>query len=444
MSELRHKTISCQTIGCRLNQYETEKMVADLLPFGFRRVEQGAKADLYIINTCTVTHKADADCRSAIRRVVSANPSARIVVAGCYVDADPDTVGGMEGVDAIIRNAEKSAVSSILPSRFPELFTAEPDRNCSTNISSFHDHNRAWVKVSDGCNQWCTYCIIPTVRGRLRNRPAGDIISEIRSLTAAGYTEVVLTGVNLGHYKNRTHEPQVTNLAHLCRMILDETSIARLRLSSIEPQTYRDELLDLYRMYSNRICRYAHLPLQSGSSRILKLMQRPYDQPTYLRKLSAIKETIENVITGADVIVGFPGETDADFAETCKVVESGLLDYLHVFSYSDRTGTPASRMDTKVDPYLIKERSVRLNRISHSLRAKSYRRQAEKVLPAVVLNRDALGRQTAITDNFLNLKFNDTSCRPRDIFDFRIISATDELLEGEVVTVARIATANMR
>lgn len=358
MSDTRDKTVSCQTIGCRLNQYETEKMAADLVPFGFRRVDIGEKADLYIINTCTVTHKADADCRSTIRRVVAANPSARIVVAGCYVDADPERVAGMEGVDVIIRNAEKSAVATILPSRFPELFTSEPDRNCSADISSFHDHSRAWVKVSDGCNQWCTYCIIPTVRGRLRNRPAGDIISEIRSLAAAGYTEAVLTGVNLGHYKNRTDEPQVTNLAHLCRMILEETSIGRLRLSSIEPQTFRDELIDLFHAHPDRICRYAHLPLQSGSSRILRLMQRPYDQPTYLRKLASIKESVDNVVTGADVIVGFPGETPADFDETCKVVESGLLDYLHVFSYSDRSGTPASQMKEKIDPMVVKERNA--------------------------------------------------------------------------------------
>jgi len=257
MEQKDNKKISIQTVGCRLNQYESEKMATRFYPFGFERAENGEKADLYIINTCTVTSKADSDCRYLIRKAVHQNPNGRIVVTGCYVDNDPSLISGMEGVDVIIGNQEKDDIAEILPERFPDLFQSEPDKSCSTNITDFHGHNRAWLKVSDGCNQWCSFCIIPTVRGRLRNRPAGEILDEVKSLVDNGYKELVLTGVHLGHYKNRKVEPQMKNLAALVRAIMEKTNLYRLRLSSIEPQTVRGDLFDLYREYGgNRICRH--------------------------------------------------------------------------------------------------------------------------------------------------------------------------------------------
>jgi threonylcarbamoyladenosine tRNA methylthiotransferase MtaB len=240
----------------------------------------------------------------------------------------------------------------------------------------------------------------------------------------------VLTGVNLGHYKNRIDEPHVINLAHLCRMILEETSLCRLRLSSIEPQTFRNELLDLFRLFPERMCRYAHLPLQSGSSRILQLMQRPYDQRTYLRKLQAIKESVNNVVTGADVIVGFPGETDSDFQETYSVAKSGLLDYLHIFTYSEREGTPASRMNGKVHPSVAKERIAMLSELSHRLRANAYQRQVGTTLSAVVLRESAQGKTMGITDNFLNVEIIGSQAPARSLVSIDIVSATEDFLIG--------------
>ncbi|MFZ1683208.1 MAG: tRNA (N(6)-L-threonylcarbamoyladenosine(37)-C(2))-methylthiotransferase MtaB [Candidatus Zixiibacteriota bacterium] len=434
MSQNELKTIALQTIGCRLNQYETEKMAAELYPFGFRRAEPGERADLFIINTCTVTHKADSDCRQMVKKAARDNPLGKVVVAGCYVDNDPDLVASLKGVDIVIRNGEKEQIAKILPARLPDLFDRPQDTNCSTTIKDFHGHNRAWLKVSDGCNQWCTFCIIPTVRGRLRNRPASDIIAEVLSLVANGYQEIVLTGVHLGHYKNRVDEPHMKNLAALCRLILNETSLPRLRLSSIEPQTVREDLVEVYRESEGRICRHMHIPLQSGSSRILKLMQRPYDQNTYIRRVTSVKDARPNTTVGADVIVGFPGETDADFNQTRRLVESGLIDYLHVFSYSDRPGTPASTMSEKVSPEVIKERNAILTSISAELRSTANHRQIGEILTVIADHKKNPDESFwGVADNFVKVKLPHWMSGGREIVTVHVTSACEEFVEGEVV-----------
>ena len=231
----KHRKVALLTVGCRLNQYETEKMGAALYPYGFRRAERGEKADLYIINTCTVTHRADSSSRYLVQKAARENPDGRIVVAGCYVDSDAERIAGMEPVDVIIPNKDKARIAEILPERLPELFGDPLSDTLGANGDAFKQYNRAWLKVSDGCNQRCSFCILPTVRGPLRNRPPMEIVGEVRYLMSLGFEEVVLTGINLGHYKNRQTEPQAKNLAHLCRMILSETDIPRLRLSSLEP-----------------------------------------------------------------------------------------------------------------------------------------------------------------------------------------------------------------
>jgi threonylcarbamoyladenosine tRNA methylthiotransferase MtaB len=434
MQERLDKKISLHTIGCRLNQYETEKMAAELYPYGFRRAEPGESADLYIINTCTVTHKADADCRQIIKRAARMNPNARVVVAGCYVDNDEQRIAAIEGVHAVVRNRDKEQIARILPDRFPDLFNTEPDTSCSTNISDFHGHNRAWLKVSDGCNQWCSFCIIPTVRGRLRNRPADDIVGEINSLVAAGYREVVLTGVHLGHYKNRLVEPQMKNLAALCRYIFEKTTVARIRLSSLEPQTVREDLVTLYAEADGRICRHMHLPLQSGSSRILRQMLRPYDQNTYIRRVTALREAQPNTIIGADVIVGFPGETDEDFQQSRRLAESGLIDYLHVFSYSDRAGTKASAMTDKVPPELIKERNAILTEISGRLHAAALRRQTGETLEVIAEHRrEADGSFFGVTDNYLKVKLPADTEGGKRLIRVRVTGSTEDYLLADVI-----------
>jgi len=435
MQHRRAKRLSTRTIGCRLNQYETEKMAAELAPYGFVRAKDNRDIDLYIINTCTVTHRADADARYYIRKAARDNPDAKIVVAGCFVDKDPEYVEGMEQVDVIIRNVDKPEVGSILPGRLPDLFADEPDKGCSTEVSDFFDHNRAWIKISDGCNQWCSFCILPTVRGRLRNRPPQDIITEINSLVEHGYREIVLTGIHLGHYKNRKSEPQVKNLANLCRMIMRETDLPRLRISSIEPQTVRDELVEVYAESNGRICRHWHIPMQSGSSRMLRAMRRPYDQPIYVKRVEAVKNAVPNTVIGADCIVGFPGETDYDFERSVALAESGLIDYLHVFSYSDRPGTYASDLPDKISPDVIKERNAKLSRVSARLRQEAFERQVGQTLGVISEHKSEHdGFYWSISDNYVKVKLPSEHAGTKEIVSVRVTAAHDGYVSGEVVT----------
>lgn len=435
MNQSTPKKVSIQTVGCRLNQYESERIVAQLAPYGFERALPGQKADLYIINTCTVTHRADSNCRNLIRRAARSNPDGRIVVVGCYVDAEPETIANLEGVDVVIGNEHKEDISRILPAELPELFEAKIGDGCPGTISDFFEHNRAWIKISDGCNQACSYCIVTKVRGRLKNRPPKEIMDEISALTASGYREVVLTGVHIGHYKYLKGAPQIKNLAALCRMIFSETDLYRLRISSIEPQTIRDEFLELYAEMNGRICHHMHVPLQSGSPRILELMRRPYTPQIYLDRLRSVKQAAPESIVGADVIVGFPGETDGDFHLTKQLVESGPVDYLHVFSYSDRRGTAAASMSPKINPEVIKQRNAILSRVSDRLRHESHRRQVGKTLEVVSEHKkNELGGYWAISGNYIRVILPGHRDWGKDIVRVKVTSATPDYVEGKVVS----------
>ncbi len=409
-------------------------MAASLAPFGFRRVQADQSADLYIINTCTVTHKADSDCRQLIKKAVRQNPSARVVVTGCYVDADPERVKSIEGVAAIIRNEDKERIAELLPSVFPDLFSIGASSHEAVHITDFFGHNRAWLKVSDGCNQGCTFCIVPHVRGRLKNRPAGEVLDEIRNYVEHGYQEVVLTGVNLGHYSCHTEEPPVKNLAGLCRQILERTEVRRIRLSSIEPQTIREELLRLYSESGGRMCRHFHVPLQSGSSRVLKLMRRPYDAATYLSRIESVKKAVPNTTVGADVLVGFPGETEADFQETMNVVKSGLIDYLHVFSYSERPGTKAAGSVDRVPHEVVRYRNRMLTAISDELLAAALKRQVGETLEVISEHKHEDGQPFwAVSDNYLKVKLPSSVDGGKRVIRVRVTRATDDHLDGDVI-----------
>jgi threonylcarbamoyladenosine tRNA methylthiotransferase MtaB len=435
MGQAPEKTIALETVGCRLNQYETEKMAAALMRYGFRRVEPDETADLYVINTCTVTHRADSDCRQIIRKAGRKNPEARVVVTGCYVDVDPERVKGMEGVDAVLRNADKDRIAEILPDLWPELFSSGVNACGPATITDFFGHNRAWLKVSDGCNQACSYCIVPSVRGRLKNRAVAEVIDDVNNFVVQGYNEVVLTGVNLGHYSSRSSEPQVRNLAELCERILAETGVRRIRLSSIEPQTIREELLAVYASSQGRICRHFHVPLQSGSSRILKLMRRPYDPETYLRRVQQVKDVLPNTVVGADVLVGFPGETDEDFRQTVDVVTSGLIDYLHVFSYSERPGTTAAAMGAPVGHEVVKQRNQHLTRTSDELLARALQRQIGETLDVIAEHKRSADESFwAVADNYLKVKLPAWVNGGKDLVRVRITEAHEDFVQGDVLT----------
>jgi len=425
------KRFATETVGCRLNQYETEKIAAQLEKLGLHRVPFTEPADLYIINTCTVTGRADATCRNYISRVARHYPEARLAVVGCYVEADPDRVGALPGVDLMVGTGDKDRFVTIIRDRYPELFDTAETPSLPAAVTDFYVHNRAWIKISDGCNQRCAYCIIPLVRGPLKNRPAVEIADEIRTLSGNGFNEVVLTGVHIGKYR----DDGLSSFADLLRYLLDNTDIWRIRISSIEPQEVTADLLRVFAEAGKRLCRHLHLPLQAGSDRVLKLMRRPYDSRRYLNIARTVREKIDGVVIGADVIVGFPGETDDDFAGSVAVADSGLLDYLHAFSYSDRPGTLSSEMPGKIKPDIIKKRNRILREISHRRYAEALRRALGHTFDAISEYRYDRDRGTyfGMTDNYLRIRIPDTLGGGKELLKFKAIGATDDYLTGEII-----------
>jgi threonylcarbamoyladenosine tRNA methylthiotransferase MtaB len=376
-----------------------------------------------------VTGRADATCRNLISRTARNFPSASLVVIGCYVDLEPQKIAGLDGVDMVVKNSGKDAIVEILGARFPKLFDNGHKRHELKSIRDFHQHNRAWIKISDGCDQHCAYCIIPRVRGRLVHRPADDIIEEINSLSDFGYREVVLTGVHIGRYKQTDRK----NIAELLQYILSDTSIERVRLSSIEPQEVDDNLLSVMAANSDRICRHLHIPLQSGSDRILKLMHRPYDSAGYLEIADKARKAIPGLVIGADIIVGFPGETDDDFNRSVGAVEAGEIDYVHAFSYSDRPGTESEKMPDKINPDAIKNRNRKLRDLSAINYARALMREVGKEVKVISEHRAEDGLFFwGITDNYLKVAIPEGHGGRKDILNIEITEAASDHLIGRM------------
>lgn len=429
-------TFNISTLGCRLNQYESEKIASSLVARGFSRVLEGESAELQIINTCTVTHRADADSRQLVRRALRNQPESAVVIAGCFVDSNPAAAASIPGVSATLRNSQKSDfayhLSPQLNQRFP-LIASQLARESSSASSppTFAGHHRAWLKISDGCNQWCSFCILPTVRGRLRNRPPEEIFEDLCGLSDRGYREIVITGINPGHYSSRSGSIEIRNLAELIRLMIREFPAIRFRISSIEPQTVRTELRELYADAPAQLCRHWHLPLQSGSFRILKLMKRPYDASYYMNLVNTLKKSRTGTVIGADVIVGFPGETDEDFQETYDLAKSSGLDYLHVFSYSDRQGTAASLISDKIHPQTIRERNRQLTELSYQLKQAAMKREIGSIAMVIAEGDEKLENRFATTDNFLRVLVPDGQAFGLEPVAVRIIGMTETHLLGE-------------
>lgn len=336
-------TVALQTVGCKLNQAESESLAAKLLDSGFAVVSPDQDPDVYILNTCTVTHIADRKCRNHLRSFRRRNPRTLILAMGCYVDRDVDGVS-VQGVDLAVGNGNKDRLVEIIRDRLGNRNGTPPTQN------SFLLRTRALVKVQDGCNIGCSYCIVPHVRGRECSVPAGEVLSDVRDRAGRGYQEIVLTGTRIGAYDD------VGGLAGLVSRILDETAIARLRLSSLQPREISTSFIDLWRD-NERICRHLHLALQSGTDSILKRMGRGYSTSEYEEKVNLVREAMPDIAVTTDVIVGFPGESDQEFEESYRFCERIGFAGLHIFQYSARPGTPAADMSGKVPDKIKKSRS---------------------------------------------------------------------------------------
>jgi threonylcarbamoyladenosine tRNA methylthiotransferase MtaB len=350
------RTCRLVTLGCKVNQYETQYVKEMLEAAGWVEAAAGEPAGLCVVNTCTVTHEGDAKGRQLIRRLHHEHPGAALVVMGCYATRDPDTVAKLPGVTHVI--ADKGRLVEELA---PYGVTEAPP-----GISRFDEHQRAFVKVQDGCLLHCSYCIIPTVRPVLRSRPVAEIEAEVRRLVEAGYPEVVLTGIHLGHYgidlSKGLPRSRWQRLWHLLEGLCELPGDFRIRLSSLEAAEVRDDLVSVLARQP-RICPHLHLCLQSGSDRILTRMKRRYTVAGFLERVRRIQAALDRPAFTTDVIVGFPGETDADFEATCRVVREVGFSRVHVFSYSPREGTPAAQLRETVPPPVVAERRRRLREI---------------------------------------------------------------------------------
>jgi threonylcarbamoyladenosine tRNA methylthiotransferase MtaB len=355
MNQGQDKTFSIITFGCKLNQYESECIRQSLeeMDWVYRPFEEGA--DCYIINSCTVTGKSDSRCRNAVRRARRMAPDAMIVVTGCYAETQPDALEAMDEVDLVLGNEDKRRIPWILGGRSDE--TAAKGNTTYGRIDRFLDHSRAFIKVQEGCNAGCTYCIIPIARGPSRSTPPADIIDQVERLANNGYREIVLTGIHIGRYGADFEER--TDLPELIELLLKGTKDIRFRLSSIEINEVTDRLVELVAS-NDRIASHLHIPLQSGDDDILGMMKRPYDTGLFEDRIERIVKANGRMALGTDVIVGFPGETEERYRNSYRFVKRVPFTYLHVFNYSKRPGTEAALMPGHVHPDERKRRSRRL------------------------------------------------------------------------------------
>lgn len=391
-----------QNFGCRATQADGAALESLLAGKGLEASGDRAAADLVVLNTCTVTAAADDDVRQTIRRVHRENPEARILVTGCYAQRAPEELAAMAGVEWVVGNSHKTQIADVVTSApyhgnilVGDIFEQHDFLSAPVEDAA-GDRTRPNLKIQDGCNNRCSFCIIPFVRGRSRSAPAEQVIDQVRAL-AARYREVVLSGINLGRWGREPGSKM--RLAGLVRRLLAETDIERLRLSSVEPMDFSDDLLTLMAS-SPRIARHVHAPLQSGSDTVLRRMHRKYRPRHYADRVTRARTLMPDAAIGADVMVGFPGETEAEFEENRRFIEEMPFTYLHVFTYSERPGTPAAEAAAQVSMPVRKDR----NRVLRELAAHKNRAFREsmvgRTLSAVTLDESG----TALTENYLKVQ----------------------------------------
>ena len=363
----RSKKVGFYTLGCKLNFSETSTIVRQFEQGGFERAAAGEAADIYVINTCSVTETADKKCRNIIRRLAKENPDAIIAVTGCYAQLKPDIIASIEGVDIVVGNGDKGSVydrvRNITGKGAASVHGCEAGE-LSNFFAAFSsgDRTRAFLKVQDGCNYHCSYCTIPLARGASRNMPVADLVREAKTIADGGQREIVITGINTGDFGRTTGE----SFTDLLRALDGVEGIDRYRISSIEPNLLTDEVIALCAA-SSKFQPHFHVPLQSGCDRILGLMRRRYTTEIFSERMAALRTAIPDVFVGIDVIVGFPGETDEDFEETYRFLERITPSFLHVFPYSVRPNTPAAGFAGKVSPDTAAHRVKRLTELSSRL-----------------------------------------------------------------------------
>jgi len=428
------RTVAFATLGCRLNQVESQELRALVEQAGHRAAAPGEAAHVYVINTCTVTSRADFSDRQAIRRITRANPDALVVVTGCLAQTDPDALARMPGVDLVLGNQEKYRLPEMLDSLAkrsrPEVHVApiaEAREVPSVPFRRISGRSRAFVKVQDGCQHRCAFCIVPTARGRSRSQEPQAVVEQIQALVESGYGEVTLTGVDIGHY-GWDLSPR-TRLAALVSRAAEVKGLRWLRLSSVLPAYFTPELVEAVTS-ARAVVPHQHLPLQSGSDRVLRLMRRPYNVRMYRTLAEKLATAIPDLGLGTDIIVGHPGESEADFEATMSFVRELPLTYLHVFAYSDRKGTEAAGMDSHAATPVIRERSRRLRALGIEKSLAFRQRLVGRTVDALVLEDTARGERTGLTANYVEVGFESATMLARSFARVRVTEADSRGARG--------------
>lgn len=393
---------AAHTLGCKLNFAETSQLLRQLKEQGHTLVDFDEVADLYIINTCTVTAVAEKKCRTIIRQAIRRNPHAQVAVIGCFAQNAYNEIAQIKGVTLILGNDSKHKLPEIIDSRIQPAASEQNqtlDEDPFPIAYSIGDRTRSFLKIQDGCDYFCTYCAIPIARGRSHSASIGQVLDAAHAIAQAGIREVVLTGVNTGTFGQQRDE----SMLQLMQALDEKTSIERFRISSIEPNLITDEMIR-YIASSRAFLPHFHIPLQSGSDKILKLMHRRYDTTLYRQKVELIHTLLPHACIATDIMAGFNGEDEATFNQVCQYIESLPISYLHVFTYSDRPNTAALRMDQKIPMHIRREHSERLHHISNIKREQFYQSQLGTIRPVLWESTRHDGNQIqGWTDNYIRV-----------------------------------------
>ena len=420
------KKVSFHTLGCKLNFSETSTIARKFSEKGFQRVNFGEDAEVVVINTCTVTGTADKKCRQAIKKAKKISPNAFIAVTGCYAQAEADKIAEIPGVDVVLGMNEKfnlfQHIDNFTKKEHAVVYSCETSdiENFDAAYSS-GDRTRSFLKIQDGCDYLCTYCTIPSVRGKSRSDTVAKTTEQAKKIAKKGFKEIILTGVNIGDFGKGTDE----TFFDLVKALDKVKGIERYRISSIEPNLITDEIIE-FTVKSNKFLPHFHIPLQSGSDKILKLMKRRYNTELFRSKIERINELISDIFLGIDVIVGFPGETDEDFKDTYNFLNRLNISFLHVFSYSVRPGTPAEMMSGKVSAKEIKRRSNLLHQLSDRKHKAFYKRfigTEHKVLFEGAKHQNSM---FGFTENYIKVEFPYNENLVNKIVDFQITGINEK------------------
>jgi threonylcarbamoyladenosine tRNA methylthiotransferase MtaB len=436
MNRNKPRKFTITTLGCKVNQWESEAIAKNLETNGFQTIQGSEPAGICIVNTCAVTHKAAMQSRQAVRKATREFPGACIIVTGCYAQIAPRELACIDGVTRVIGHADKFRIPDMLiqtdtdsgPMSCLTCRKLKPDEKFDMLPDTAPgSRSRPFLKIQDGCNAFCSYCIVPYARGRSRSMATQEVIRQIKAIASAGYREIVLTGIHLGCFGLDLSPP--TRLIDLLAQIRCSTAVDRLRLSSIEPRELGDDLIDLVAASQSgpvKICPHFHIPLQSGDDDVLERMRRPYVSAFFKERVVKIHAALPQAAIGTDVLVGFPGETEAAFENTLGLIDDLPISYLHVFPFSPRTGTPACEFGNRVPHRVVKKRCQLLRELGKQKKLSFYRRCLGSRQEVLVQSAQNGSRQKGITANYIPVWLKGNALEPNSIVKVTIHGVADD------------------